>query len=491
MTIWHPRLETGLPKYLALAAALERDVAAGTLRPGQRLPTHRELADLLGLNVTTVTRGYREAEQRGLVSGTVGRGTFVSSDAAGSSAIVSLEPHQPGTLEMGLITPLYHLDPDVAEGLRRILARRDPAVLMRYGDPRGLPEHRAAGADWASRYGLETRPENVVVCAGAQHALACCFSGLFRPGERIAMDCLTYPGAKTLAAQLGMRPAPVEMDAGGMLPEALDAACRREEIRGLYLMPGVHNPTSVRLSERRRDRLAETALRHGLTVVEDDAYDLTAPDRQRPVVERLPETGVYVAGLSKALAPGLRVAFLAAPKRLVPALAGAVLNTVWMAPPLSVELAAHWILDGTADRVVTAKRAEASRRMRLAGELLAGRRFRAQSSGYFLWLELGDGAEPVHAPGAAAPDRTREGEREHGRPAGRTGREFETRAREAGINLFGAERFTVGDAPAPHAVRISLTGAADDRELRRGLETVSRLLDETPDARTPDPAALL
>ncbi|MGE4292005.1 MAG: PLP-dependent aminotransferase family protein [Desulfovibrio sp.] len=472
MTIWSPLLDANGPRYQALADALERDVASGALRPGQRLPTHRELADLLGLNVTTVTRGYREAEQRGLVSGTVGRGTFVSSDAAGSSSIVSLEPRLPGTIEMGLVTPLYHLDPDVAEGMRRVLARRDPAALMRYGDPRGLPEHRAAGADWASRYGLEAAPENILVCAGAQHALACCFSGLLRPGERIAVDCLTYPGVKTLAAQLGMRLAPVEMDAGGMLPEALDAACRREEIKALYLMPGVQNPTSVRLSERRRDRIAETALRHGLTVIEDDAYDLTAPDRQRPVAARLPESGVYVAGLSKALAPGLRVAFLAAPRRLVAALAGAVLNTVWMAPPLSVELAALWIKDGTADRTVATKRQEAARRMALARKLLAGREFSAQASGYFLWLRLSADEAEGHDPN-------------------RTGRAFEAQAREAGINLFGAERFTVGDAPAPCAVRVSLTGPADDRELRRGLETVARLLDAPPETPYPEPAALL
>lgn len=456
MTIWHPELEHAGPLYAALADALERDVASGALRPGQRLPTHRELADTLGLNVSTVTRGYREAERRGLISGTVGRGTFVSSDAAGSSSIVSLEPHRPVSIEMGLITPLYHLDPDVSEGLRKVLARRDPAALMRYGDPCGLPEHRAAGAAWASRYGLETGPEEVLVCAGAQHALACCLSGLFRPGDRVAAESLTYPGLKTLAAQLGLRLAPVEMDEEGMLPEALDTACRREEIRGLYLVPGVHNPTTARMSAQRRDRIAEVALRHGLTVVEDDAYDLTAPDRQRPVVSRLPETGVYVAGLSKALAPGLRVAFLAAPKRLVRPLAGAVLNTVWMAPPLNVELASLWIKDGTADRTVAAKREEAARRMTLATEILAGQRFRARPTGYFLWLELPEN-----------------GSRE-------TGREFELRARQAGVGVFGAEKFTVGDAPAPRAVRVSLTGPADDRELRRGLEVLSRLLDAPP-----------
>jgi DNA-binding transcriptional MocR family regulator len=452
MTTWTPALarDTG-SLFLALADAIERDVTGGVLRPGQRLPPHRDLADALGINVSTVTRGYREAERRGLLSATVGRGTFVASDAA--TSMVAFEPGAPGMLEMGLITPLHFLDPDVSEGFRRIARRKDPRVFMRYSEPRGLPEHRTAGAQWAARYGMEAEAGDIIVCAGAQHALTCILAGLLRSGERIATDALTYPGLKTLAAMLGIRLVPIPMDEEGMTPAGLDIACRRDAIRAVYLMPGVHNPSTASMSHSRRDAIAAVAAAHDLLIIEDDAYDLTHPGEATPVGCRDRERSVYVAGMSKALAAGLRVAFIVAPKRLLKPLAQAVLNTVWMTPPLNVELAAMWIEDGTADAVLAAKRAEAARRYMEACDLLEGLRFRGKPSGFYLWLDL---------------------------PAPWTGARFEAEAGQAGVSVFGAQRFVVGESAPPPAARISLTGAERMADLTRGLTVIKDLL--LPDA---------
>jgi len=437
------------PLYKSLADALEQDIQNGILLPGQRLPTHRDMADALGVNVSTVTRGYGEAEKRGLLSGTVGRGTFVSTDAVTSTSMVSFEPSAPGMLEMGLISPFHHLDPDISEGFRRLVRRKNPDIFMQYSDPRGMLEHRQAGAEWTARYGLKASAEDVIVCAGAQHALTCCLSGLFRPGDKIATDAMTYPGLKTLAAMLGIRLVPIAMDGEGMVPDALDTACRRDRIKGVYLMPGVHNPTTATLQDGRRDMVARLADVHDLIIIEDDAYDLTAPGTPEPVGSRARHRSVFIAGLSKSLAAGLRVAFVVAPKPYLKPLAQAVLNTIWMAPPLNVELAAMWIGDGTADRVVEAKRKEASVRYMAACDLLEGIRFRGRAGGFFLWMEL---------------------------PAGWTGTFFEQAAREQGVNVFGAEKFAVGEtAPLP-AARVSLTGTDSIEELRRGLRILLRIL---------------
>ena len=451
MTIWTPTLADDQgPLYRQLADAMERDIAAGRLAPGQRLPTHRDLADALGVNVSTVTRGYREAEQRGLVAGTVGRGTFVAADAVTATAMVSFEPSGPGMVEMGLISPLPHLDPDLADGFKRIARRKDSTAFMRYTDPRGLPEHREVGARWAGRYELDVPPEQIVVCAGAQHGLTCCLTGLFRPGDRIAVDCLTYPGMKTLAEMLHLRLVPIAMDDHGMTPDGLDAACRRERIAGLYLMPGVHNPTTATMPETRRADIARLARTHDLILLEDDAYDLTAPGERQPVSTRIPDRSVFIAGLSKSLAAGLRVAFLVAPPPLLKSLAHSVLNTIWMAPPLTVELAAVWIDDGTAEQTIRRKQAETARRYMLACDLLEDHRFVGKKTGFFIWLDL---------------------------PPALTGAAFEARARERGVNAFAAEKFTVGHATEPNAARISLTGARNLDELRTGLGVVRDILD--------------
>ena len=453
MTIWMPEeINSDVPLYRALADAIERDVSAGVLLPGRRLPTHRELADALGVNVSTVTRGYREAERRGLLSGTVGRGTFVSADAETGASLMGHVPAHSPLLELGLVTPLHSLEPDVGACLGRLSRRKDLGRYLRYNSPSGLPEHRAAGALWARRYNLAVQPEDVVVCAGAQHGLNCALTALFRPGDRIATDSLTYPGLKSLAAMLGILLVPVPMDGEGMLPEGLDTACRRGDIRGLYLMPGFQNPTTVTMSGKRRDAVAEVALRHNLLLVEDDAYALTREESLQPVSARMPESAVTILGVSKAFAAGLRVAFAVVPRRFRGVITEAVLNTVWMAPALGGALVAEWISDGTADRVIAAKRAEAARRVALAREMLPGGTFAGADSGYYIWLSL---------------------------PAPWTGKDFEARGREAGINIFCAEKFAVGGTPAPAAVRVSLTGTESMAELKRGLTVISELLSGT------------
>ncbi len=462
MTIWLPTIEKGKrPLYQALADAIEADVRSGRLGPGMRLPTHRDLADALGVNVSTVTRGYAEAERRGLIHATVGRGTFVTSDGGAAPSLTAPEPHAPGIVEMGIVTPLYALDPDIADGLRRLSGRRDLTRLLHYAAPPGLPAHRAAGAAWAARFGLDADPDDVVVTAGGQHALTCCLTALLQAGQRLAVDPLTYPGIKSLAAALGIRLVPVRGDDRGMCAAELDAACRREDIAGVYLMPGAHNPTTVFMPPERRDEVASVIRRHGLLLIEDDPYALTcASGPARPVTARVPELGIFVAGVSKAFGAGLRVAFLCAPGPLRAELAEAVLNTVWMASPITTELACCWIMDGTADATVAAKREEARRRNAVAAQRLAGCVYQGHETGFFLWLHL-----PEPWSGAA----------------------LELRAREAGVNLFGAERFSVGHEPVPPAVRISLSGPSCLQDLADGLDLVRSILE----GRLPDLGARL
>lgn len=453
MTKWVPELEKNLrPKFVRLADAIERDVFSGRLKPGYKLPTHRDLADDLKMNVSTVTRGYAEAQKRGLISGTVGRGTFISADAVTSSSMVSFEPHAPGMIELGLANTFYDLDPDIQKGLKRLTRRRNLDSFLRYTDPRGLLEHREAGVQWAKRYKIDTTPENVLVCSGAQHALNCCLSGLFSSGDRIATDSLIYPGLKTLAAMLGIRLVPVLMDSEGMIPEHLDKICRRENISGIYLMPEVQNPTSISMPLERREQIAILVRRHNLTVIEDEAYGLTVESSLPPIASMVPDKSIFIAGVSKSIAAGLRVAFMVAHESLYEQLAKTILNTVWATPSLNVELISQWIQDGTADKTVRLKRQAAQDRFESVKNLLSNLKITGNTTGFFLWLSL-----PDHWKGYI----------------------IESRAREAGVNIFGAEKFAVGDTHVPPCVRLSLSGPKSIGELKKGVGILREILAET------------
>lgn len=462
MTIWTPSLPMDRPKYLGLADAIEADLAKGNLVPGQRLPTHRDLADVLGVTVGTVTRGYAEAARRGAVRGEVGRGTIICPVQEGASPWWSGGPDTSGEdgggrtrpgIDLGLVTGMYGLDPDLGAALKELAARPDAQEFLRYQPSRGMARHREAGALWCSRFGVPAHPEQVLVTAGGQHALLVLLSVLFRPGDRVAAGNLNYPGLMSAAALLGIKLVPVALDAEGVIPEALEEACAREGVRGLYCMPGAHNPTTATPGSARQERLAELARSRNLLVIEDAAYALTTEQPLSSLANLVPERTFFVASVSKMVAGGLRVAFVKSPPEQVERLGLGITGTTWMASPLCAEIAASWILDGTADGTMRRKRAEAARRNDVAGKVLAGREYAGPRYGYFIWLAL---PEPWRAA------------------------DFERAAGLRGVVVIAGDSFAVGQTPAPAAVRVSLSAARNREELARGLGVLAELLREAP-----------
>src|SRR6185503_7364485 len=191
MTSWEPdlRARSG-PRYLAIADALADDVAQGRLRPGGRLPTHRDLAERLGVTVGTVSRAYAEAAHRGLVSGEVGRGSFVRNEAPEFGVPAAGAPQ--GLVDLSVNHPPTTKDESRGEVLARTLAalarRSDLARLLEYPPEAGAPAHRAAGAAWIARSGLKAAAANVLVTSGSQHGMTALFAALLRPGDLVLTE---------------------------------------------------------------------------------------------------------------------------------------------------------------------------------------------------------------------------------------------------------------------------------------------------------------
>jgi len=286
------------------------------------------------------------------------------------------------------------------------------------------------------------------VTSGSQNAIACCLLALFSPGDSLAVDELTFPGLKTLARMHNVRLVPVTMDEQGMLPDALEQVCRRERPRGVFLMPDFQNPTTGSLSQDRRLAIARLVTRDNLILIEDDAYGHVA-GRHKALSVLAPDHALYLGGTSKVFGAGLRISFVACPARFHARMESAILSTVWMASPLNAALVARVITGGTAARIIEAKNEEARARNALALRKLRAYTLRTRPSGFFAWLTL---------------------------PAGWTGREFELAAREAGVHVFGAERFAVGGRAAPPAARLSLAGPGTQQELSRGLDVLAGVL---------------
>ncbi len=443
MTMWKPDLpEDSKARYAAIANALAHDIASGRLPSGERLPTHRELADALGIAIGTVTRAYAEAERRGLVRGEVGRGTFVGPPPLDVTSLARGARRGTAIIDLSLNVSIEGVAPDLAGALRKLTKRADVGELLRYQPHAGVARHRAAGAAWAARYGVTATPEQVLVCAGAQHAMLTIFSALARPGDRVLTEALTYPGMKALANLLHLTLEGVAMDAEGLRLDALEEALGRSGAKFLYCMPTIHNPTGSVLSAARRQAIAELARAHDVAIIEDDVHRFLAPEAPPPLAHFAPERTYHIAGTSKAIAGGLRVAFVTVPRATVEHIERSIWATTWMAAPITAEIAATWIEDGTADRIAAAQRREATARQAVARSVLGGLVRDTHPHALHLWLEL--------------PDPWR-------------GESFARAALERGVAIAPAEVFAVGRGAVPHAVRLGLGAARDRSELERAL----------------------
>jgi DNA-binding transcriptional MocR family regulator len=454
--MWTPDLSRHEgPRYAAIVEAIAEEIEQGRLKPGDQMPTHRELAARLGVTTGTVTRAYAEAARRGLLVGETGRGTFVKGDlldldsAAEDEALVDLSFNIPPPSAGDL------LGQSLAKTLKDISARRGLAALLTYQPAAaGAERHRAAGAEWVARSGLKARAGQVLVCNGALHAMTVVFSTLCRPGDAVFTESLTYPGMKNLANLLNLRLHGLPVDGEGLVPEAFEEACRRGAARVLYTIPTVQNPLGTVMSERRRREIAAVASAHEVAVVEDDVHSFMLPKPPPPLSSFAPENSYYIMSTSKSMAGGMRVGYLAAPERMVEPLSTSLRATVWTAAPLMAEIASEWIRDGTADRLVAQKRAEAAARQELAARALEGFRVDAHPLSFHLWLHL---PEPWRS------------------------NEFAAQLKRRGVLVSPSEAFVPGREEAPHAVRVCLGTPRSRERLGNALAVVRSVLRETPD----------
>ena len=437
--------------YLAIAAAIDRAMDEGSLREGEGLPPHRELAERLGVALGTVTRAYAEAARVGLVRARGRRGTSVSSrDRRGSSAVASLGRRSEGLIDLGVNYPSPEDDPDPAQALQTAAKSLDRRKLLRYAPPEGLPRHRAAFAAFLARTGVSVAPEQLVLCAGGQHAISLVFSSQLHPGDTLAIEALSFPGAIAAARSRNLRLLPVPFDGEGPSLGALDRACAATRVAAFYCIPSIQNPTAGSMSEQRKKELAALARKRDFVIIEDEIHRPFLQSPGSSFVGLAPERSFLLASTSKCVAGGLRTGAVVAPESSVDGLAEAVLDSMWCVSPLNFELLSLWLEDGTVDRVIERRRASGRERRDMADRILAGHVRRAPTgteSAPFLWLEL------LSIPRA----------------------DFVKKAAEEGVAISPSDMFAVDSIP-PEAVRISLSGAASSEKLEVALSRLARIM---------------
>jgi DNA-binding transcriptional MocR family regulator len=455
MTNWSPDpAELHRPVYLSLAGQIAHAIKEGMLAPGSRMPTHRELADLLRVSVQTVSRAYEELIRQDLLVGEVGRGTFVRAP--------KIEPEPPflpervqEVIDLSILKPItgpLHLE-RMRAALARLAADLPPSLALSFRPNVVFARHRTAAVAWLRGRGLEAAARNVLVTDGATPAMTVALMTAVRPGGTVMTEEIGHHTLVPLCSYLGLHLRRLPIDPEGVLPDALERACREGEVSALFVHPNAASPTSALMGAARRAEVVELAQRHRLHIIENDAWGPLIESGLPPLASLAPERTLYLTSFTKCVMPGLRVGFLVVPDKLIPAATNRHLVTSWMAAAIPAEIAARWIEDGTALELVRWQRAALRRRQAIAAEILAGMPCSAHREGLQVWLPL---------------------------PPGMAEDQFVAQARLHGVAIAPGASFATGSQPGQPAVRIAV-GSASEVELRAGLGVVVDLYRSEPE----------
>lgn len=448
---WIPRLEVSTtPKYKQIAQSIEKDIREGRLKTGVQLPPQRIIAQYLGINHSTVTRAYKICEEKGLIKGITGKGTFISSTATIPEEIF---PHAASSvIDMGQTLPLYELNPSIQTAMEEVYPLIDYNIALQYSQPEGHAKHRYIGAQWLKQKGLAVNIDNIIITTGVQNGLAVLLTALFKKADRLLVDQYTYTGVKSLAKMLGIILVPVANDENGIDVRELERCCRRENPRGLYLIADCHNPTGVTLSNNRRASIAELVREFDLLLIEDGTFRFCVDgDENVPTLSSMiPEKSFYLYGTSKELSPSLRISYLITPTPYFDRLRVSMNHLTWMASPLAAEILSLLITSGSYESILVKKYQILKKRNALFDKIMENFDVRPSFKGMFRYINL---------------------------PSQWNDLLIEHLCLERKLQVYSSHRFSVGTEFHSPGIRVSVSAPSTLDELGKGLATLKNILD--------------
>ena len=335
-----------------IRSQLERLIREGILAPGVKLPASRELARDLGVNRTTVSLAYEELVADGVARAHVGQGTFVAlpegkwqaaspnllskldwsglfskgsqlADVDGRRRVLASQavPSGPGLISFAGGMPDSGLFP--TEAFRRVLnrvIRAEGTELLQYYPVGGYPPLRQFLARYLLKFGVEARPDEILIVNGSQQGLDLIARVLLDPGDFVAIEEPSYPRAIQVFRAFGSQLLPIPLGSDGLRLDVLERVLGRHAPKLLYCQPTAHNPTGLTLRPEARRALLALAARHRLPVIED-GFDGSLYFEGRPPapLKAADASGlvIYIGTFSKTLFPGLRLGWLVAPRPLL------------------------------------------------------------------------------------------------------------------------------------------------------------------------------
>ncbi|MDF2177957.1 PLP-dependent aminotransferase family protein [Aliiglaciecola sp. CAU 1673] len=459
MTIWTPTLDNTRAKYKALASAIAEAIKTGSLKPGEKLPPQRRLADALNVTIGTVTRGYLEAERQGLLEARVGSGTYVKNTGKPHSGFRAPAANADAVDMMAAFAPPGPQLEMLQRAMQGLAQDHDRlARIIDYAPELGHQEHRLRFAHWLDGEPVVMAGCNFLFTQGGQHGISVSLNALCREGDAVVTDALVFPGILAAAQNRGVKVHPVEMDEQGMVPDKLAHILAYHSPKLLYLTPNHQNPTCRQMPLARREQIVALCRQHKVMILEDDVQFVARSQKPPSLQQLAPDITLYVSSFSKRFSGAMRLGFVVVPECLFDTLRLSLRASSWTGAPLPLEWFCTWFEEGEVKALDNWLAMEMQARHRLAQEYLGT--FLAATddidSSFNLYLPL---------------------------PDGWLGHEFVEKAAKAGALVRNSDEYRVGPRPPEPAIRLCLSRPANNTELVKGLAVIRRLLEEGPELR--------
>ena len=455
-----------IPLYRQLYEALRGSIYSGLLPDGHRLPATRELAGQLGLNRATISSAYELLEKDGLITGHVGRGSFVATRHALKPGVnwnqLLGSFRTPGTTATGPLANFANSRPsellfpleDFRTSCAEVIQSGEAPVILQLGSPFGYPPLRRYLLDQARAEGVARDSDDILMTSGCQQAIHLLQTTLVSQGETVLVEDPVYSGIRKVFQRAGARLIGIPVGPNGIDIEMLERAIERERPRLLAVTPNFQNPTGTTMPLAARHAVLRLARAHSVIVVENDIYGALAYEGDAiPSIKQLDETGdtVLLRSFSKIAFPGLRVGWVMAPRPLIERLTDAKQCSDLHSDQLSQAILLRFSQSGRLER--HRQHMLATGRERLGAALSACReylpaevQFTRPRGGMSLWLQL---PEPLDAG------------------------ELLSRAEREGVTYLPGSYFAVS-RPQPGSLRISFAEMAPD-QIRSGIAVLGRI----------------
>ena len=444
--MWTPELsrESG-PLYLQLVNKMAQDIEAGVLKVGEKLPPQRQLAWHLDINLSTVTKAFQEATKRHLISGEVGRGTYILGKSSEAALFNLKQQRDASIIDLSTHVPVAMPGDEHLENTLNEMMREEGGLsrYLEYHSPSSILRQKISCSRWLAELGYPIGPESCVATTCAQNALMVSLLSCCRADDTVLVNELTFPGMKAVSKQLSLKLHGIEMDEQGIIPEALLTAIRSTNARVLVSDPTLQNPTASSMGKQRQQEIVDIIKKHQLLFIEE--YVIGALSGCLPISTEIKTHSILITSFAKTVAPGIRFAMIAGEHPVLQKILAESHATSWQFSPLMAEIACRWIESGLAKKRMQWQWQEIQQRHRIFKKIFPETHYAGNRDVCsHVWLAAEGSAE-----------------------------EAQHTCHQLGVEVVAAGLFAVG-RHYPQCIRVSLTAAKSRQQLKIGLERIAQ-----------------